>query len=882
MPMIIPPRPQDSVEPLLRGVRRRRRLALAALLIERGWPALWPAVGVAGLFLCAALLDLPRALPPALHAALLVVVAIAVVVLAGRGLTRLRLPDAAEADRRLERASGLDHRPLAVLTDRPVSTDPMAAALWTAHLGRTIARVGRLAVGRPRPGMPARDPRALRLGLLVALIACLGVAGDQAPGRIARSLVPLFAPPAGPASMQVQAWITPPAFTGLPPVFLHADGGAATVPAGSHLAVSLTGGAGEPRLSLAGTALPFRRLDAASFEADADLTAGGRLVLGRGGADLAAWDLTVVADQPPVVGFPEPPGATRGRIPEVRLPWQVSHAYGVVGLQAELHLRDRPDLPALIVTVPLPGGAPKAAHGVRQQDLTAHPWAGLGVTARLVGRDGAGLVGTSADASFTLPERAFQHPVARALMAVRRMLTLKPEDRAAAVLELDRLAGLDAVWAGDLAGFLNLRDITALLRHDPAPTAVDEAQAAMWQLALHLEEGAPERTARALEAARQALREMLDAQQRGDKVDQAELDQRLRAVQEALQRYLQALTDQARREPGTEAFDPEANRLDMRDMQRLAEQMRQAAEAGRPDEARQKLSELERMLDELKNARIGHMTERQRQRAEKRQRGQQQMNALQDMVQREVGLLDHAQERAGGAARRDDPRLRFFPPVQPPPPPRPPADAARDHAARDQDGAVQRALRRALGELMQEHGDLTGKIPPNLSEADTAMRDAMTALGAGRDAPAATAEQRAVEALQQGGRSMGQQMASQFGFGQQDEGDEGEDEYGEDNGQGSGGQDGLSPDGSWGQGQQDGSRGWGHGRNPDRRADRDPLGRAMPDDTEGADQGSDVQVPDKMEAARSRAIQEELRRRDADRTRPQFELDYIERLLRQF
>jgi hypothetical protein len=37
-----------------------------------------------------------------------------------------------------------------------------------------------------------------------------------------------------------------------------------------------------------------------------------------------------------------------------------------------------------------------------------------------------------------------------------------------------------------------------------------------------------------------------------------------------------------------------------------------------------------------------------------------------------------------------------------------------------------------------------------------------------------------------------------------------------------------------------------------------------------------------MEQARSHAIQEELRRRGAEKSRPQPELDYIDRLLKQF
>ena len=45
---------------LLRRLAGRRALARLALLFERVWPALWPPLGVAGVFLCAALLDLPR------------------------------------------------------------------------------------------------------------------------------------------------------------------------------------------------------------------------------------------------------------------------------------------------------------------------------------------------------------------------------------------------------------------------------------------------------------------------------------------------------------------------------------------------------------------------------------------------------------------------------------------------------------------------------------------------------------------------------------------------------------------------------------------------------------------------------------------------------
>ncbi len=886
--MIIPPRPQDRLDTLLRTVARRRRLAILALWFERAWPAAWPMLGVLGIAAGVALLDIPRSLPGWAHATLLAGFAIALAVTLLRATRRVTVPDPAAADRRMERDSGLSHRPLAVLTDQPAQQG--GETLWRAHVTRAMAQLGRLRVGPPRPGMSRHDPRALRLGLLVALLACLGIAGEQAPGRIARAVQPVFTAQIVPPATQIQAWITPPAYTGLAPLFLRPETGAIAVPHDSRLVVNLSGGSGEPTLSFGAKPLPFKPLDASSFQADEALTEAGRLAVARQGRELAAWDIAVIPNVAPEVRFPEPPNGTRARIPQTRLPWQASHAYGVVSLQAELTLRDRPEAPPLLVPIQLPGGSTKSAKGIRLHDLTAHPWAGTMVEAKLVGKDATGLAGISETIGFELPERRFQHPVARALLEVRKRLTLRPAERGPALLDLDRMAALEEAWKDDPGGFLNLGSIITQLRQDRAPTAIDEAQARMWQLALHLEEGAPERTARALEQARQAARDMLEAERNGEQIDHAELDRRLREVQEALQRHMEALVDQARRDPANQNFDPERrNRLDAEEMKRLAEQMRDAAQKEKMDEVRDKMAELERAIEDMKKGRPekGQPTERQKARAEKRQRGERQMSAVQDMVKREGTLLDNAQQRGG----QPDPQRGFMTPRGQRP--QNPEDQQRSNAQRSHDQKIQQALRRALGELMQQQGDLTGKIPPPLAEADAGMRDAIQALRDGRDPAAAAAAQRVIEALQKGGRDMNQEMAAQFGRGGEEDGEEEGDESGEGSMMAEGDQDGQgNGPGSqqMGPGDQRGERrnerGIGRGRSVDRRADerRDPLGRQLREGTSGTDEGSDVEVPGKgqMEEARTRAIQEELRRRGADRGRPQQELEYIDRLLRQF
>ncbi len=72
---------------------------------------------------------------------------------------------------------------------------------------------------------------------------------------------------------------------------------------------------------------------------------------------------------------------------------------------------------------------------------------------------------------------------------------------------------------------------------------------------------------------------------------------------------------------------------------------------------------------------------------------------------------------------------------------------------------------------------------------------------------------------------------------------------------------------------------------PQRRADQetDPLGRPLPNhgDYEGGC-GRDGQscLPGEIDAQRARRILDELRKRFGELSRPQLELDYIERLLK--
>ena len=874
---------------------RKRRLAQAALWVEQLWPALWPPIGVLGLYAGIALLDLPAFLPPWPRLLVFALVLTTAGLLLARGLRRIARPSPAQADRRLERDTGLAHRPLATLADRPAEPTPEQEALWRVHLARLAATIPRLIVRRPRPGLAARDGYALRGALIVFLVAALAVAGPDSGTRLLRAVTPGFPPiPAGPGT-QIQAWVTPPAYTGLPPILLRPDMPDPRIPTGSRLTASVTGDTAEPSLSVSGVTEPFRALDPTSWQADRELTqttpdSHERIEIRRSGL-LAGWTVILIPDLPPVPLFTEPPAqnvAGGARTLQTRFAWQATDDYGVTQLQVEMHLTGRPDAPAFVVQIPL-AGAPKSAHGVIAPDLTAHPWAGLPVIARLSAKDAANQIGKSDAVDLTLPARDFQNPVAAALIAVRRQLSLMPEERRAARAVIDAIADDPASIDNSTGIILNLRTLSALLNRGRGQPAVDEAQSRMWTLALALEEGAVERTAQALEQAREALRDAVDAEkpppEQPTTAEQAELDRKMQELRDAIQKHMDALAEQARRDDTTMPTDPKLPQMNARDLDKLAEQLQKSLKDGRTNDAKQEMAELEKLLEALKNARPETGEERDKQRAEKRQKGRDQMDAVQDMIQREGQILDRSEKRSAEqpAPRPFDPRTldqRQFDPQpragepQPPQTQQPAQPQPGQQRAGDQKS--QTAMRRALGELMQQFGDLTGDVPAPLGEADQAMRDAGQALADGRDAAAVAATKRAIEALQKGGKQMGQQVARQFGPGKQPgegEGEDGQDGEGQAMGNGDGHGDGRTAGPKPGENPGSGQR---------RAANRDPLGRPLQQGTSGSAEAGDVHVPDEMEQARTREIQDELRRRGADRTRKQPELDYIDRLLKPF
>src|SRR5208282_4026452 len=154
----------------------------------------WPALCVLGLLAVSALFDVLPRLPRVAHAGVLTLFALA---FGGALLWGLRAagigtwPNWIMARRRIEEASGLPHRPLEALADRPSAPlDGQAAALWAAHQRRMAEAVRRLRIGWPAAGLARRDPWGVRSVLAILLLLGAIDAGADWRDRVTRAFRP--------------------------------------------------------------------------------------------------------------------------------------------------------------------------------------------------------------------------------------------------------------------------------------------------------------------------------------------------------------------------------------------------------------------------------------------------------------------------------------------------------------------------------------------------------------------------------------------------------------------------------------------------------------------------------------------------------------------
>jgi uncharacterized protein (TIGR02302 family) len=703
----------------------RLRLARGALLWERLWPVCWPALAVLALFLILVLFDLLPLVPGLVHAAILLAFGAGFLLALGKGFRGIILPDATAARRRIERASGLLHRPLQALVDRPsMPLDPQATQLWDAHQLRMRALVRRLRVGTPVAGLAARDPWGFRAVLALLLLIGAVDAGDDWRDRLIRAVTPGVTDGTSAIAASLDIWVTPPDYTGLPPQFLRPENRQTiAVPIGSTLLAQVHGGGSVPRLSIDRSTQDFATTDKQDFQAHATLTAGKRIEVAQGGIVLGGWPIRIIPDRPPVVAFAKPPEATVRQA--LRIDYRASDDYGVERVKAVIWRPGDKSGDKIELEMPLPGLHLKQAESTSYHDLTPALWAGLPVEIRL-----------------KLPERAFANPVARAIIEQRKELAASPSSRLPVAEILGDLRSRPQLYHDDAVVFLALRVAQERLRlHDDA-AATAQVEQLLWDTALRIEDGQASLAQNELRRLQQQLQDAL-----AKNAPDQEIERMMSELKQALDRYLQALAANMARHPeqNQQPADPSQQMLTSRDLEHMLDRAAELAKNGARDQARELLSQLQNMLENLRLARPG-------QSPQESSEAQQMMRGMRQLMQRQQQLLDRSFRAQQQAERGQTTAPGDQNGIQP-------------NGAGDMSGAAQQQedLRHTLGEMMRRMGDGLGEIPDPLGRAERAMRDAAQALRGSRPGAAIGPQTDALDQLQQAQREFARQMQQRLG-----------------------------------------------------------------------------------------------------------------------
>src|SRR6201747_1953700 len=550
-----------------------------------------------------------------------------------------------------------------------------------------------------------------------------------------------------PANVRVDAWVTPPAYTGKPPIILSAanrdagapDGGPLSVPTNSALLVRSSGGTidvvvGGGVTEIAPSEAAPQGTNERHFKIAGDGTAHVRAPAGQ-----PLWKSAAAPDNPPKISLAkDPERQARGSL---QMSYKLEDDYGVTEARAQFAARrteatesgrpvandtkaaePRPLFEAPQFPLVLPNARTRNGVGQTVKDLSEDPYAGAEVTLTLTAKDEAGNEGHSEHSNMRLPERLFTKPLARALIEQRRILALDANQNAQVYAALDALMIAPELFMPETGQYLGLYSVARQLEAARTDDAMREVVASLWALAVTIEDGNITDVDKALRAAQEALKQALERGASDEEIKK--LTDNLRA---ALDNFLRQLAEQLRNNPQQLArpLDPNTKMLSQQDLKSMLDRLERLSRSGDKDAAKQLLEQLQQMLENLQMAQPGQSGDGDMEQA---------LNELGDMIRKQQQLRDKTFKQ-GQDSRRDRMRGKQ-------------GDQSMSDLQQDQQG-----LRDRLKKLQQElakrgmspgqrgdkgqqgqdgqQGDQPGDGGDGLDEADNAMGDASGRLGEG-------------------------------------------------------------------------------------------------------------------------------------------------------
>ena len=858
----------ESRPDLARRVAGKRFFAKLVLFAERLAPKTLVPLSLAGIFLVLAWFGIYRHMPDFLRLAVIFALTFALLI-SLLPMARTKWPTTDEASRMLEDRNNLPHQPVGVQEDEPAFETPFARALWKEHQIRMAERIASLDAGLPKPDIARHDRMALRAIPALLLAAAFGFSFSNGAGSLSDAF--RNQPSIGPANpdIRLDAWVTPPSYTGRAPIFLTGRDATANeavaVPQSSKLTIRMTGGDGnenvtfEPQQAGQLQKIAPEGVETKASEQQAEQAANTPRAprtfsmdvkeSGMIEANGQQWAFNVIPDQAPTIAFDNMPRrAVNGAL---EIGFIAKDDYGLREAHAVIEPLDvvadaTPLYPPPEYKLDLPRQNNREAKGLTSRNLTEHPMAGKRVRITLVATDGAGQTGRSPPHEMTLPGRNFSEPLAGAIVEQRQIFSLDTRQMPKAIAYNEAVGLRPEDTIPNTTHYLLLQSALSRMKLAYNEEMLKNTADYLWEIALGIEDGDLSQAERRLRDAQTALSEALERNAPDEEV--AKLMQELR---EAMKEFMSELAQRMQNAPHANQNQQAQNVIRQRDLENMMNQIENLARSGNRDAAQQMLSEMQRMMNNLQAGRPQRPNQQgQQQNSQMRQQidklgeiMQQQQKLMDETFKLDQALRDRMQRgdpQQGG--EQQDPQMgENGQPQQG----QSPNDQMTERQLRDalkQLREQQDGLGKQLGELQKGLRDMGMDPGQNFGKAEQEMKGAGEALGQSQGEQAVEGQGNALNALRQGAQDMmGQMMQAMRQQGQQP---------------------GQGQEGMTGQGGQNG---------------RDPLGR--PRSTNGPDFGDQVRVPDEIDVQRAREILEAIREKLGNNPPGEIEKRYLERLL---
>ena len=660
----------------LDALRKKRRTASRILALRKIVTHSWRPVFWTLLFFGLWMLGIPAFLGTIVTYTTPFIFVIGLFYLLRKDIGSLTFNKAHTIDYALETNSALPRGQIKLIEDKLANPKTQKTReLWKNAQNEGIKSFSNLKVPHLNVSLSRQDPSALRFIAILIFISGLMMSGPTWKDKILSGLVPIIPESIIAQGHATNLWITPPEYTQMGQIHVVGSNleNPLSIPEGSTIKIrihSIMGESFPPWLHNGDEKTQMTYLNEGLYGIETTINQGNTLSIKQAFIPRANWQYDYITDTPPEIALdiPEPEEIETTDTTEtetvttepfeilenaqIKFPLKVKDDYGVKELKMTLNIdpvvEERPlGKPAseirLIMSQPNIGFKIAPIY-----DMTWHTWAGLPVTFVYEAIDHKGQTATLDEIKLTLPERTFEHPVAKSLIKMRKKLAWEYDSSFAEIsYNLETLLDAPDYLQDNPVIYLSIKTAASRLRynnHAEQSKRLETAEAVinlLWYTALAIEEGNLSLALRELRDAQRALENAM----RDPKSSEEEIAALMDELREKMANYFTEMQRevQKRLENGEEL--PTFSSEDFGDMispdalANIMEQIEQALRDGDQAKAEELMSQLQRMMEMLDP----NMTAQLPPDMQMMQEG---VNELQELIERQEALRDQTAKQA--------------------------------------------------------------------------------------------------------------------------------------------------------------------------------------------------------------------------------------------